>query len=43
MNLSEQHACLGSDVADLVNVENSVNNVTFYETVTTEHHKVING
>ena len=35
--------CLGSDVADLADVENFVNNVAFYEAVTTEHHKVING
>ena len=35
--------CLGSDVPDLVKVENYVNNVTFYEAVTTQHHKVISG
>ena len=43
MNLSEQHACLGSDVADLANVDNSINNATFYEAATKEYHKVING
>ena len=41
MDLSEQHALT---VADLLNVENSVDNVIFNEAITrpTEHQEVIN-